>query len=115
MGDRKGATAAQIPLAWLLAKEPWIVPIPGTTKLNRLEENIAAASLELTPDDLRRIEDDCRARRPLPSGGRTPRAPIGAHPTSQAASRAALASSLPMSSASSASGAGGPGAIGLTA
>ena len=57
MGDRKGATAAQIALAWLLAKEPWIVPIPGTTKLNRLEENIAAASLELTPDDLRRIED----------------------------------------------------------
>ena len=57
MGDHKGATAAQIALAWLLAKKPWIVPIPGTTKLNRLEENIAAAALELTPDDLRRIED----------------------------------------------------------
>ena len=57
MGDRKGATAAQIALAWLLAKKPWIVPIPGTTKLSRLEENIAAAALELTPDDLRRIED----------------------------------------------------------
>ncbi len=56
-GARKGATAAQIALAWLLAKKPWIVPIPGTTKLSRLEENIAAASLELTPDDLRRIED----------------------------------------------------------
>jgi aryl-alcohol dehydrogenase-like predicted oxidoreductase len=57
MGSRKGATAAQITLAWLLAKKPWIVPIPGTTKLSRLKENIAAASLELTPDDLRLIED----------------------------------------------------------
>ncbi len=55
-GARKGATAAQIALAWLLAKKPWIVPIPGTTKLHRLEENIAAASLELTPDDLQGIE-----------------------------------------------------------
>ncbi len=57
MGDRKGATAAQVALGWLLAKKPWIVPIPGTTKLHRLEENIAAASLQLTPDDLRRIEE----------------------------------------------------------
>ena len=57
MGARKGETPAQIALAWLLAQKPWIVPIPGTTKLNRLEENIAAAALELTPDDLRRIED----------------------------------------------------------
>ncbi len=56
-GERKGATPAQIALAWLLAQKPWIVPIPGTTKLSRLEENIAAAALELTPDDLRRIED----------------------------------------------------------
>ncbi len=56
-GARKGATAAQVALAWLLSKKPWIVPIPGTTKLNRLEENIGAASLELTPDDVRRIED----------------------------------------------------------
>ena len=50
------ATPAQIALAWLLAQKPWIVPIPGTTKLGRLEENIGAATLELTPDDLRDIE-----------------------------------------------------------
>jgi aryl-alcohol dehydrogenase-like predicted oxidoreductase len=54
---RKGATPAQIALAWLLAQSPWIVPIPGTTKLNRLEENIAAADVELTPADLRQIAD----------------------------------------------------------
>ena len=54
---RKKATAAQIALAWLLAKKPWIVPIPGTTKLHRLDENIGAASIELTPDDLRDIDD----------------------------------------------------------
>jgi aryl-alcohol dehydrogenase-like predicted oxidoreductase len=53
---RKGVTAAQLALAWLLARKPWIVPIPGTTKLARLEENSAAAALELTPDDLRDIE-----------------------------------------------------------
>ena len=52
----KNATPAQIALAWLLAQKPWIVPIPGTTKLHRLEENIAAADIELTPDDLREIE-----------------------------------------------------------
>ncbi len=52
---RKHATPAQIALAWLLAQKPWIVPIPGTTKLHRLEENIGAAALELTPDDLREI------------------------------------------------------------
>jgi aryl-alcohol dehydrogenase-like predicted oxidoreductase len=57
VGERKGATAAQIALAWALAKKPWIVPIPGTTKLDRLEENIAAVALELTADDLRRIDD----------------------------------------------------------
>jgi aryl-alcohol dehydrogenase-like predicted oxidoreductase len=51
------ATAAQIALAWLLAKKPWIAPIPGTTKMHRLEENIAAAELELGADDLREIED----------------------------------------------------------
>jgi aryl-alcohol dehydrogenase-like predicted oxidoreductase len=56
IGDRKRATPAQIALAWLLARKPWIVPIPGTTKLDRLEENIAAASIELTPDDLRSID-----------------------------------------------------------
>jgi aryl-alcohol dehydrogenase-like predicted oxidoreductase len=53
---RKRATPAQIALAWLLARKPWIVPIPGTTKLARLEENIGAASLELTREDLRDIE-----------------------------------------------------------
>jgi len=53
---RKGATPAQIALAWLLAQEPWIVPIPGTTRLDRLEENLGAAELELTRDDLRAID-----------------------------------------------------------
>jgi aryl-alcohol dehydrogenase-like predicted oxidoreductase len=56
IGERKKATPAQIALAWLLAQKPWIVPIPGTTKLNRLEENTGAVSVELTPDDLRDIE-----------------------------------------------------------
>ena len=54
---RKKATPALIALAWLLAQKPWIVPIPGTTKLHRLEENIGAASVELTPDDLREIDN----------------------------------------------------------
>ena len=54
--ERKKATPAQIALAWLLAQKPWIVPIPGTTKLHRLEENIGAAAVELTADDLREIE-----------------------------------------------------------
>jgi aryl-alcohol dehydrogenase-like predicted oxidoreductase len=59
LGDiaaRKQATPAQIAIAWLLGQKPWIVPIPGTTKLHRLEENIGAALVELTPDDLREIE-----------------------------------------------------------
>lgn len=56
IGTRKNATPAQIALAWLLAQKPWIVPIPGTTKLERLEENIAATTVELGPDDLRDIE-----------------------------------------------------------
>ena len=54
---RKEATPAQIAITWLLAQKPWIVPIPGTTKLHRLEENIGAANVELTPEDLREIED----------------------------------------------------------
>jgi len=54
---RKNATPAQIALSWLLAQKPWIVPIPGTTKLTRLEENIGAAAIELTPDDLPHIEN----------------------------------------------------------
>jgi aryl-alcohol dehydrogenase-like predicted oxidoreductase len=53
----KHATSAQIALAWLITQKPWIVPIPGTTKLDRLKENVAAADLELTPDDLREIDD----------------------------------------------------------
>ena len=56
IGERKRTTPAQIALAWLLAQKPWIVPIPGTTKLNRLEENIGAVAVELTTDDLREID-----------------------------------------------------------
>jgi len=56
IAERKKATPAQIALAWLLAQKPWIVPIPGTTKLHRLEENIGAVAIELTSDDLREIE-----------------------------------------------------------
>src|SRR6184192_2597858 len=56
IAKRKQATAAQIALAWLLAQKPWVVPIPGTTKLKRLEENIGATEIELTQDDLREIE-----------------------------------------------------------
>jgi aryl-alcohol dehydrogenase-like predicted oxidoreductase len=55
IGAEKRATPAQIALAWLLAQKPWIVPIPGTTKLGRLDENIAAAAITLTPDELRHI------------------------------------------------------------
>ena len=57
IGERKKATVAQIALAWLLAQKPWIAPIPGTTKLHRLDENIGALSVELTPDDLRDIDN----------------------------------------------------------
>ena len=56
IAKRKSATPAQIALAWLLAQKPWIVPIPGTTKLHRLEENIGALAIELTPDDLKEID-----------------------------------------------------------
>ena len=56
IGKRKKATPAQIALAWLLAQKPWIVPIPGTTKLHRLDENIGAIEVKLTPDDLREID-----------------------------------------------------------
>jgi aryl-alcohol dehydrogenase-like predicted oxidoreductase len=56
MAERKGVTAAQIALAWVLAQKPWIVPIPGTTKLHRVEENLAAADVELTPEELGEIE-----------------------------------------------------------
>ena len=56
IAQRKKATPAQIALAWVLAQKPWIVPIPGTTKLHRLQENVAAASIELSKGDLREIE-----------------------------------------------------------
>ncbi|MCY1037165.1 aldo/keto reductase [Corallococcus sp. BB11-1] len=56
VAERKKATPAQIALAWLLAQKPWIVPIPGTTKPHRLEENLGAATVELTPDELREID-----------------------------------------------------------
>jgi aryl-alcohol dehydrogenase-like predicted oxidoreductase len=56
IADEKNATPAQIALAWLLAQKPWIVPIPGTTKLHRLDENLAAADVELTSSDLAEIE-----------------------------------------------------------
>ena len=67
---RKNATPAQIALAWLLAQEPWIAPIPGTTKLNRLEENIGAVSIQLTPEDLRDI--DAAASKITVEGARYP-------------------------------------------
>jgi len=54
--SKKNATSAQIALGWLLAQKPWIVPIPGTTKLERLEENIGAVAVQLTPDDLRELD-----------------------------------------------------------
>jgi aryl-alcohol dehydrogenase-like predicted oxidoreductase len=57
VAERKKATPAQIALAWVLAQKPWIAPIPGTTKLHRLKENIGAADVELTPDDLREIDN----------------------------------------------------------
>ncbi len=70
MGKKKKATSAQIALAWLLARKPWIVPIPGTRKLERLEENIGAAAVELTPEDLQEIES--AASKITVQGGRYP-------------------------------------------
>ena len=61
VAERKGATPAQVALAWLLAQRPWIVPIPGTTKLHRLEENLGAVGVELSADDLREIEEGASA------------------------------------------------------
>jgi aryl-alcohol dehydrogenase-like predicted oxidoreductase len=71
---QKGATPAQIALAWLLARKPWIVPIPGTKKLSRLEENLGAVSVQLTPADLRAIEEG--ASRIDVQGGRLPDAAL---------------------------------------
>jgi aryl-alcohol dehydrogenase-like predicted oxidoreductase len=70
IGERKGATPGQVALAWLLAQRPWIVPIPGTTRLDRLEENIGATNITLTLDDLREI--DAAAARITVEGGRYP-------------------------------------------
>src|SRR6266705_722189 len=70
IAERKKATPAQIALAWILAQKSWMVPIPGTKKLHRLEENIGAAAIELTPDDLRRI-DSATAKIPV-QGARYP-------------------------------------------
>ena len=70
IGGKKGATPAQIALAWLLAQKPWIAPIPGTTKLHRLEENIRAAEIELSAEDLRSIEE--AASRVAVEGNRYP-------------------------------------------
>jgi len=56
VAQRKKGTSAQIALAWVLAQKPWMAPIPGTTKLHRLQENVAAASIELSQGDLREIE-----------------------------------------------------------
>ncbi len=70
IGKRKGATPGQIALAWLLAQKPWIVPIPGTTRLDRLEENIGAAAITLSADDLKEI--DAAAAKITVEGGRYP-------------------------------------------
>jgi aryl-alcohol dehydrogenase-like predicted oxidoreductase len=70
VGKRKRSTPAQIALAWLLAQKPWMVPIPGTTRLERLEENLGAANVELTPDDLRAIDE--AASKIQVQGGRYP-------------------------------------------
>jgi aryl-alcohol dehydrogenase-like predicted oxidoreductase len=70
IAELKKATPAQIALAWLLAQKPWMVPIPGTTKLHRLDENIGALSVEITPDDLRDI--DAAASKIIVQGARYP-------------------------------------------
>jgi len=72
VAERKGATPAQIALAWLLAQKPWIAPIPGTTKMHRLEENLGAVNVELTGDDLKQI-DETASRLKL-EGARLPEA-----------------------------------------
>jgi aryl-alcohol dehydrogenase-like predicted oxidoreductase len=74
VAERKGATPAQIALAWLLAQKPWIVPIPGTTKLHRLEENLGAVEVRLTPSDLALINDKA-SEIPL-QGARLPEAAL---------------------------------------
>lgn len=72
IADQKGGTPAQVALAWLLAQKPWIVPIPGTTKIHRLEENLGAVNIQFTPDDLRDI--DAAAAKIEVQGARLPEA-----------------------------------------
>jgi aryl-alcohol dehydrogenase-like predicted oxidoreductase len=72
VADRKAATPAQVALAWLLAQKPWIVPIPGTTKLHRMEENLGAVDLDLTADDL--VEINAEASKIEVQGERLPEA-----------------------------------------
>ena len=72
VAERKGATPAQVALAWLLAQKPWIVPVPGTTKLHRLEENLGALNVELTEDELKQIDEE--ASRLTLEGARLPEA-----------------------------------------
>ena len=74
VAGRKGATPAQVALAWLLARKPWIVPIPGTTKLHRLEENLGAVNVALTENDLKQI-DEASSRLKL-EGARLPEAAL---------------------------------------
>jgi aryl-alcohol dehydrogenase-like predicted oxidoreductase len=74
VAERKGATPAQVALAWLLAQKPWIVPIPGTTKLHRIEENLGAVNVELTENDLKQI-DEAASRLKL-EGARLPEAAL---------------------------------------
>jgi aryl-alcohol dehydrogenase-like predicted oxidoreductase len=74
VAERKGATPAQIALAWLLAQKPWIVPIPGTTKLHRIEENLGAVNVELTGNDLKQIDEE--ASRLKLEGTRLPEAAL---------------------------------------
>jgi len=74
VAERKGATPAQVALAWLLAQKPWIVPIPGTTKLHRLEENLGAVNIQLTGDDLKQINE--AASRLKLEGARLPEAAL---------------------------------------
>ncbi len=77
VGQRKGATSGQIALAWLLAKKPWIVPIPGTTKLEHMEENLGASKVQLTADDMRELEDGFANSRLV--GARAPEALMRVH------------------------------------
>jgi aryl-alcohol dehydrogenase-like predicted oxidoreductase len=77
LGRRQDATPGQVALAWLLAKKPWIVPIPGTTKLNHLEENLGALKVQLSAEDVKEI-DDRFARIPV-QGARAPEALLKVH------------------------------------